>query len=62
MVSMWVIGFWLVIGLLTLWVVLVLVGGIVFLVIFERFRVNFDQFVKEKLYISWNLEVIRSVY
>ena len=57
-----VIGFRLVIGSLTLWAVLAIVGGIAFPLIFERFRVNPDQFAKEKPYISRNLEATRSAY
>ena len=55
-------GFRLVIGSLTLWAVLAIVGGIVFPLLFQRFRVDPDQFAKEKPYISRNLEATRTAY
>ena len=55
-------GFRLVIGSLTLWAVLAIVGGIVFPLLFQRFRVDPDQFAKEKPFISRNLEATRTAY
>jgi len=55
-------GFRLVIGSLTLWAVLAILGGIVFPLLYQRFRVDPDQFVKEKPYIIRNLEATRAAY
>ena len=61
-VSVYFAGVRLVAGAFTLWVIMFLLAGILYPFLFQRFRVNPDEFAREQPYIQRNIEATRAAY
>ncbi len=61
-VSIYFGGLRLIVGAFSLWVIMVLLAGLTYPALFQRLRVDPDQFAKERPYILRNLEATRTAY
>ena len=61
-VSIRYVGLRLMAGAFTLWLLMFLLAGILYPALFQRFRVNPDEFAREQPYIQRNIEATRAAY
>ncbi|MYC30129.1 MAG: UPF0182 family protein [Chloroflexi bacterium] len=61
-VSIYLAGLRLMVGVFSLWLIMFIVAGIVFPFLFQRFRVDPDEFAREQPYIQRNIEATRAAY
>ena len=61
-VSIYLAGLRLMVGVFSLWLIMFIVAGIVFPFLFQRFRVDPDEFAREEPYIQRNIEATRAAY
>ena len=60
--SIYFAGLRLIAGSFTLWLIMFLVAGIAYPLLFQRFQVNPDEFAREEVYIRRNIEATRAAY
>ena len=60
--SMRYVGLRLMAGAFTLWLIMFLLAGILYPALFQRFRVNPDEFAREQPFIQRNIEATRAAY
>ena len=61
-VSIRYVGLRLMAGAFSLWLIMFLLAGILYPALFQRFRVNPDEFAREQSYIQRNIDATRSAY
>ena len=60
--SIYYSGIRLMAGAFTLWLIMFLVAGVLYPALFQRFRVNPDEFARERPYIQRNIDATRAAY
>lgn len=61
-VSIYLAGLRLMVGVFSLWLIMFIVAGVVFPFLFQRFRVDPDEFAREQPYIQRNIEATRAAF
>ena len=61
-VSIRYVGLRLMAGAFTLWLIMFLLAGVLYPALFQRFRVNPDEFAREQPFIQRNIEATRAAY
>ena len=60
--SIFFAGLRLMVGSFSLWVIMFLLAGIIYPMLFQRFQVNPDEFAREQPYIQRNIDATRAAY